>query len=251
VSLSNPAVAALISSRFEPAWQSVRDAPQVTIDFGGGRILRRTLHGNIATFICAPDGTTLDVVPGLYDAATYTTRLTDALALAAAYAKWPEDARPQLLRKHHASAASQPAPDAGALRLLSKSRAELPTENVIGDRPQQAGSPIEARSSKTTIEIPTEHALGSSQSKRRAEAPVERIVVAPDGTRVNLNFLARDTVHNETVRRPLISAILAEAGRHTPESLTRRIYREVLHADLDDPYLGLGETLFGAYPFAR
>ncbi len=251
MSLSNPAVAALISSRFEPAWQNVRDAPQVTIDFGGGRILRRTLHGNIATFICAPDGVTLDIIPGLYDAGTYTTRLTDALALAAAYAKWPEEARPLLLRNHHASAAQRPVLDAATLRLLSKSRAERATENVLGDRPQQAGSPIEDRSSKTTIEIPTERALGSSQSKRRAEASAERIVVAPDGTRVNLNLLARDTAHNEAVRRPLISAILAEVGRHTPESLTRRIYRDVLDADLNDPYLGLGETLFGAYPFAR
>jgi hypothetical protein len=36
-----------------------------------------------------------------------------------------------------------------------------------------------------------------------------------------------------------------------PEKVTRPLYRDVLHADLDDPYLGLGQALFGTYPFAR
>jgi hypothetical protein len=32
--------------------------------------------------------------------------------------------------------------------------------------------------------------------------------------------------------------------------VTKKLYKEVLHADLDDPYLGLGPTLFAGYPFA-
>ena len=36
-----------------------------------------------------------------------------------------------------------------------------------------------------------------------------------------------------------------------PEKMTRPIYKEVLHADLDDPYLGLGEVLFAKYLFAK
>jgi hypothetical protein len=36
-----------------------------------------------------------------------------------------------------------------------------------------------------------------------------------------------------------------------PDEVTRPIYRDVLHADLDDPYLGLGEALFANYPFAQ
>ena len=33
--------------------------------------------------------------------------------------------------------------------------------------------------------------------------------------------------------------------------MTRWLDREVLHADLDDPYLGLGKILFDTYPFAK
>jgi hypothetical protein len=33
--------------------------------------------------------------------------------------------------------------------------------------------------------------------------------------------------------------------------VTKLVYKEVLHVDLDDPYLGLGEVLFATYPFAK
>ncbi len=47
-------------------WQSVRPVPRVTIDFGDGRKLERTLTGNSAHYVLASDGTPLDVLPGLY-----------------------------------------------------------------------------------------------------------------------------------------------------------------------------------------
>jgi hypothetical protein len=64
-------------------------------------------------------------------------------------------------------------------------------------------------------------------------------------------LLAEDTRQNETGRRRQIHEMLAGAGLRKPEALTKRLYKEVLHADLDDPYLGLGTTLFAHYPFAR
>ena len=237
--LSHPSVARLIGDRFEPAWQSVRDVPQLTLDFGSGVVVRRTLHGNIATYVCAPDGAVLDVVPGLYDAPTFTGRLEDGLALAASYAKWPLRDRAQLLRAHHAA----PRPvlsRADAARLLSKSRIERPVEEAVAAQPQPAepAKDVKVVDSKMTIERPVEKSVAA-------------VFVAPDGTRVDTAVLARDVRHNEEVRRPLIAAMLAEEGVHTPESLTKRIYREVLDADLDDPYLGLGDALFATYPFRR
>jgi hypothetical protein len=47
-------------------WQSVRPVPRVTIDFGDGRKLERTVTGNSAHYALANDGTVLDVLPGLY-----------------------------------------------------------------------------------------------------------------------------------------------------------------------------------------
>jgi hypothetical protein len=36
-----------------------------------------------------------------------------------------------------------------------------------------------------------------------------------------------------------------------PAAVMKRLYKDVLHADLDDPYLGLGPTLFANYAFAK
>src|SRR6266576_694152 len=44
----------------------VRPVPQVTIDFGDGRKLKRTLGGNTVIEICLPDGRVVDAFPGLY-----------------------------------------------------------------------------------------------------------------------------------------------------------------------------------------
>jgi hypothetical protein len=62
--------------------------------------------------------------------------------------------------------------------------------------------------------------------------------------------LAEDTRLNETVRRRMVHEKLSELGMVPPDQIVKWLYKDVLHADLDDPYLGLGETLFKNYPFA-
>jgi hypothetical protein len=63
--------------------------------------------------------------------------------------------------------------------------------------------------------------------------------------------LQEDTRLNETARRLQIHQMLATASRPVPAGFTKWLYKEVLLADLDDPYLGLGKDLFGTYPFAK
>lgn len=64
-------------------------------------------------------------------------------------------------------------------------------------------------------------------------------------------MLEKDTRHNETMRRPKVHAKLAELGMKPPEEITGWLYRDVLNADIEDPYLGLGDLLFSNYPFAK
>ncbi len=77
---SNDDVAELMKS-FECAWEEVRPVPIVSIDFGTGHTLKRTLNGNVATFLCDADGRAFDVIPGLYDADAYMGRLREGLTL--------------------------------------------------------------------------------------------------------------------------------------------------------------------------
>src|SRR5262249_3464288 len=75
VLFSSAEVAKHINDTFEPAWETVRPVPTVTIDFGNGEKITRTLHGNIATYVCTADGKVLDILPGIYEPKVYTQRL--------------------------------------------------------------------------------------------------------------------------------------------------------------------------------
>jgi len=61
--------------------------------------------------------------------------------------------------------------------------------------------------------------------------------------------LLEDTRQNETIRRRQVHEMLAATGLVKPNGVVKRLYKEVLHADIDDPYLGLGPMLFAGYPF--
>ncbi len=68
---SNQEVARTLREKFILHWQSERPAPRVTIDFGDGRKLERTLTGNSIHYILDSDGRPLDALPGLYGPAAF------------------------------------------------------------------------------------------------------------------------------------------------------------------------------------
>ena len=63
---ANQSVSASLRERFVLHWQSVRPVPVVTIDFGDGRTLRRTVTGNSIHYVLDADGRPIDALPGLY-----------------------------------------------------------------------------------------------------------------------------------------------------------------------------------------
>jgi hypothetical protein len=71
----NAQVSKALRERFILHWQSVRPAPRVTIDFGDGRKLERTLTGNSIHYILDPNGVPIDALPGLYGPAAFLRSL--------------------------------------------------------------------------------------------------------------------------------------------------------------------------------
>lgn len=64
---TDPNVARLLRENFVLHWQSVRPAPRITIDYGDGRKLVRTITGNSIHYLLDSEGRVLDALPGLYD----------------------------------------------------------------------------------------------------------------------------------------------------------------------------------------
>jgi hypothetical protein len=226
---SREEVAAVVNRDFEAAWESVRPVPVVRIDFGNGHVVTRTLHGNIATHVCAADGQLVDILPGIYTPAVYVAAL-DPMGRLAASLPQVDGPRQDRLRDYHRERA----------RLL-RSRPErivYPRATVVQRaQPGNARAPRADRG-KGVIERRTEQIVVQAPAGARSPRP------RPGQDLAEWQALAADTWLNETERRLLIHERLA-AGAVRPEQIKRWLYRDVLHADLDDPYLGLGDTVLG------
>jgi hypothetical protein len=212
VLFSNGRISNYINSNFEPVWQSVRPVPLITIDFGNGQKVKRTLHGNIATYVCTQDGTVVDILPGLYQPDAYL----HALEKIASVANQAETRGPyisQFLHEYHKQQL-----------VLSAGRPQLSMEEINRLIKQ---STSDGRKASVSSRLPT-------------HTPLD-VVSWPEAT--------VDTTINETVKRRKIHSMLAARPIVTPAQLQRWLYKEVLHCDLDDPYLGLQAALFNNYPF--
>jgi hypothetical protein len=227
VLFSNENVAQFINTSFEPMWESVRPVPIVRIDFGDGNVITRTLHGNIASFVCFADGEIIDVLPGIYEPTSYRAALTRIRNVAENLRGVAVADRTRTLANYHTTQAEalkkgQPAAhileQQIAMLAITKVKIERPIENVVAVR------------------------LAGAAQEPKPDMPAEDLA--------NWKALEEDTRLNENARRQVIHAKLATTGAIPPAALTKWLYKEVLHADLDDPYLGLGKTLFASYPFA-
>jgi hypothetical protein len=257
VLFSSETVANAINNTFEPVWESVRPVPIVTIDFGNGHAITRTLHGNIATYLCNAQGTVFDILPGIYEPVEYLRQLNqfsllyqharqqfrpgnalDAADLKAALGAHI-DAR---LKAYHARQAA---------RLRENQPADVLAVNLLGGGRGKADieMPIELIAAGDLGKLPgyvNPSALGAGPPATGASHRVPTTAEAIAGWKE----LVEDTRINESVRRCAIHEKLAAAGRVRPDEVKKWLFKEVLAADLDDPTLGIGKLLDNRYPFA-
>jgi hypothetical protein len=100
---ANAAVSTVLRERFILHWKSVRPAPRVTIDFGDGRKIERTLTGNSIHYILDSEGRPIDAIPGLYGPAAFLRLLNQALTAFQSVAGQPTFNREARLRAYHQS----------------------------------------------------------------------------------------------------------------------------------------------------
>ncbi len=73
---SNSEISKYLRDNYILHWKSVRPAPRVTIDFGDGRKIERTLTGNSIHYILDENGRVIDALPGLYSPKAFMIYLT-------------------------------------------------------------------------------------------------------------------------------------------------------------------------------
>ncbi|MBV9959240.1 MAG: hypothetical protein JO360_12515 [Acidobacteria bacterium] len=94
-------VADVLRERFVLHWKSVRPAPRVTIDYGDGRKLERTLTGNSIHYVLNGEGEVIDALPGLYGPQGFLRALTQAETVAKQLAGKSSYERLEMLVSYH------------------------------------------------------------------------------------------------------------------------------------------------------
>ncbi|HEY4222936.1 MAG TPA: hypothetical protein VGO62_16380 [Myxococcota bacterium] len=193
-------------------WRSVRPVPVVTIDFGDGRILTRTLTGNSAHLILDARGRPVDALPGLYTRDGFLAALSRAREIASSTAALEGPARTRALASFHASA-------------LTAARSP-----PIASPQQPSANPFAARA-----------AGAIAQTKMMVERPLLDHI---DGL---TSTIARDESFNEGTLHPRIHARFVAGVLDDEAALTSWIYRELFLMPDDDPWLGLVDSPIAAW----
>lgn len=156
---ANAQVSAYLRDHFVLHWKSVRPVPKVTIDFGDGRKLERTITGNSIHYILDSDGRMIDAMPGLYGAQAFLAGLQQAEQLAYQCVSSPASECDQVLHQYHCAQAaaleSDWSRDLAIVRTSAQSWPRLSSSQpAFLSVPPSAGTASRSSFSKTQIERP-------------------------------------------------------------------------------------------------
>ena len=276
---SNAAVSKVLREDFILYWQSERPVPRVTIDFGDGRKLERTLTGNSIHYIVDSDGSVIDALPGLYGPEAFARQLTNAQAIFRGLQGKDAVQKDSILANYHRDqnnrislewladttkiGGKQPSgvvvevDDKGkAIAIAPLAMTKAVTETSIL-RSITAGADALG---KITDEVAwTKIAFRHIQEAKLDERSIglmkrqtKDLFSANDGTgltpdmklmnllqKLRLN-IALDTVRNEyLLHTKLYAWLIADRGRSDVNELNKKVYAELFLTPATDPWLGL------------
>jgi hypothetical protein len=277
----NAEISQQLRDRFILHWQSERPVPKVTIDFGDGRKLQRTLTGNSIHYVLDAAGRPVDALPGLYAPKVFHQMLIEAEQAAKQSASLSGNARNVWFHSYHRD----------RLSVLQNSWKQDLAKLGVADRPLLTDSQINSRLNPNPANSPAAELAGQRAiTKALVERPLLRqtrsissIPIVTDrltdaqwqqlgtlrnpeiGIDVNsqalmrrklsneipfrtilTNFeraIAQDTVRNEYLMRPQIHQWFANWS--TTDNLSRlneRVYTSLFLTPSSDPWLGLAAS---------
>lgn len=275
----NAEISKLLQDRFILHWQSVRPVPKVTIDFGDGRKLERTITGNSIHYILDASGRPIDAIPGLYSPKAFLRQLQQAEVAVKNYSKLTPSDRESYLRKYHSdrlnSIQAQWVADLSRLGIQSPPKlVKIPTNP---SQPPTAEIASSLAVSKMRVETPMLSALQSSAERNQnalaeitdqevwnkiaqlyaVDAKLDQnsisLIKAKKSQSANTQednlpiivkkfeaTMALDTVRNEYMLHSQIHQWFMQ-GKQTRnvEALNEQVYAQLFLTPSSDPWLGL------------
>jgi hypothetical protein len=279
---ANEQVSKLLRERFILHWQSVRPVPRVTIDFGDGRTMQRTLTGNSIHYVLDSEGRVIDALPGMYGPGSFVRELTRASSAAETLnGSRTDKERNVALRRYHESRLNELENawlnDVKRAGLLVAPSREIPRPASAGSSPPSALTAARAAISKVVmVERPILRGMSDNPKSldsigndadwstiaglHAEDATLDQATRAlmslkdPSLSGASLQTavtaleraVAEDTIRNEYVFRARIHRWLAGgASRSDVAGLNEKIYAELFLTPSWDAWLGLRPA--GAY----
>ena len=157
---ANKEVSAYLRDRFVLHWKSVRPVPKVTIDFGDGRKLERTITGNSIHYVLDAEGRVIDALPGLYGPKAFLQGLQHAEQIAQRSASVNTGQRQAMLGEYHRARFAALNSELGAaLQKVSAANSTVPSMVTITpasllSEPPSAQTSARVTASKYRVERP-------------------------------------------------------------------------------------------------
>jgi hypothetical protein len=273
----NAEIAQLLRDRYILHWESVRDVPKVTVDFGDGRKLEGTLTGNSIHYILDSSGRPIDAIPGLYGPQAFLRQLSEGEQAVKQYTQRQGTAKESFLRDYHrqrlAAIQRQWAADLAKLGIQNPPRlVGMPADNseppsaVIAGTMAVSKSRVESpllsnvspatRNQAALREITDEATWQRIAQLYASDAKLDRNSIAligakrfPNGNAENLqrvvsnfeNAIALDTVRNEYMLHSQIHQWFLEGNEtiNNVNALNEKVYAQLFLTPNSDPWLGL------------
>ncbi len=269
----------LLQQRFILHWQSVRPAPRVTITFGDGRKLERTITGNSIHYILDADGRVIDALPGLYSASVFAAELRQAADVTQQIRNNENHDYTGHMKSTQDRLLHQWAADLSSLHVAlpaTKYTAEADLERLMDDRRWQQVAQLHGNqfgfdsgvrelmarklpnAERTPVPVPLVLANPESSSNGPNSLGVPEFpdatlaaTVATSKSAIETPMLrslttfdksvSLDTVKNNYMLRTKILAFLATSGRQTwsLDRINDWVYAQVFLTPPQDPWLGL------------
>jgi len=216
---ANTQVSDYLRNHFILHWKSVRPVPKVTIDFGDGRKLERTITGNSIHYVLDSDGRIIDALPGLYGAQAFLTALQQTEGIANQCATSLGRERDHILHEYHCARAATLESDwARDIAVVRASSATVTQPAALSLAPPSANAASRSAFSKTQIERPLLRSVFPDRTATRADLEA----TTDDSTWASIAALHSDEARLDPASRALLIAkapSALSAGRLTTSKI--------------------------------
>lgn len=270
---SNKQISDHLREEFVLHWQSVRPAPKITIDFGDGRKIERTITGNSIHYILNKDGEVIDALSGLNNPQVFFNFLSLGKHLDESMTRFSSN--PQLkaqsinafranthralnvqinrigqelklkfdnTRRTARELEEMPPAIAAMTVATTKSGIEMPLlKSFIADMTKFGEQQINLENWKQIAKLTSKQAKLDANSIafiRRQNAKLSEQEFASMITKLE-EFVSIDTARNELLLRPTILVWLAKDEGKDLIKFNEKIYSELFLTPSADKWLGL------------